>query len=145
MSSSVLIFFLCMFSDFLKSFSHLSSRYIKHAIELLSKSDHDILLRMYDPTIKEENKKRLRDMSNNYHPRMDEMLCNVGMKSRTTNIIPMLVNINGSGYFEDRRPPSHTDPYEAAEGIVKACVFGDLLMPEFKSLKNLTLLDHSNE
>jgi len=123
----------------------LSSRYIKRAIELLSKTDNDILLRMYDPTPKEENKKRLRNMSNNYHPRMDDILCNVGIKSRTTIRIPMLVNINGIGYFEDRRPPSNTDPYAAAEGIVKACVFGDFLMPEFKSLKTPTLLDHSNE
>ena len=108
---------------------------------MLAKSDQDTILRMYDPTIAEENKDRLSNQSGHWHPKYEEFVCDVANKELTTIRIPPLVNARGCGYFEDRRPSSTIDPYAAADGIVRACIFGDFLKPEFKSMKDLSVWD----
>lgn len=117
------------------------SRFIRRAIEILANSEEGPLLRMYDPTLTEENKKRLRDTFFSFHPQLNKFVVNVGDKKVTTIRIPPLVDAKNCGYFEDRRPPSTIDPYAAAEGIVRASIFGDFLTPGFEQLKNLKFWD----
>lgn len=107
---------------------------IKCAIDVLSKSDQEPLLRSYDPSLTEENKERLNNTSGHWHPKMDVFVDDVANKEFTTIRIPPLVAKNGCGYFEDRRPSSKIDPYAAATAIVKACVFGVYLKPEHKDM-----------
>lgn len=96
---------------------------------------------MYDPTLTEENKKRLGDTSNLWHPQLHNFLCDASNKAQSSVRIPPLVSINGYGYFEDRRPSSTIDPYAAAEGIVRASIFGDFLLPGNEDLKDLSIWD----
>lgn len=121
------------------------NRFIHHAINLLSKSDEDALLRMYDPTLTEENKERLGDTTSLWHPQLHNFLCDASNKAMSSVRIPPLVTVNGCGYLEDRRPSSTIDPYAAAEGIVRASVFGDFLLPGNEALKDLAIWDTDPE
>ncbi|CAC5398559.1 glnA [Mytilus coruscus] len=116
-------------------------KFIRHAINLLANSDEDPLLQMYDPTLNQENKERLTNTSGVWHPQLHKFVCDVGKKELVTVRIPPLVNINGCGYFEDRRPSSALDPYAAADGIVRSSIFGDFLNSGFDSLKDLSVWD----
>jgi hypothetical protein len=98
---------------------------------------------MYDPTPKEENMERLLNVSGHCHPQMDDFYCEVTNKELTTIRIPPLVFHNGCGYFEDRRTSSDIDPYAASAGIVRACIFGDFLKPDYESLEDLTFWDNT--
>ena len=107
---------------------------------MMAKSDQEPILCMYDPTIDE----RLSNQSRHWHPSFEEFVFDVGNKELTTIRIPLLVHARGFGYFEDRRPSSSLDPYAAADGIVKACIFGDFLKPEYRSMKELSVWDEDD-
>lgn len=95
----------------------------------------------YDPTKESANSIRLQDTVGLYHPRLNEFVLGVANKIHTSVRIPPLVHKNGYGYFEDRRPSSELDPYSAADGLVRACIFGDFLKPEYQHLKDLRFWD----
>lgn len=116
-------------------------RFIRHAIDMLSKSDEDALLKMYDPTLTQENKERLTNTSSPWHPQLHKFTCDATNKAKSSVRIPPLVIVNECGYLEDRRPSSTIDPYAASEGIVKACIFGDFLNPGCESLKDVSIWD----
>ncbi|XP_052104619.1 glutamine synthetase-like [Mytilus californianus] len=116
-------------------------KFIRHAIDMLSKSDEDALLKMYDPTLTQENKERLTNTSSPWHPQLHKFIYDATNKAKSSVRIPPLVIVNECGYLEDRRPSSTIDPYAAAEGIVKACIFGDFLNPGFESLKDVSFWD----
>ena len=47
---------------------------------------------------------------------------NYGVANRGASVrIPRLVEINGKGYFEDRRPASNIDPYLATAKLAETC------------------------
>uniref|UniRef100_K1PQH3 glutamine synthetase n=1 Tax=Magallana gigas TaxID=29159 RepID=K1PQH3_MAGGI len=118
------------------------TRYIMHAIELLSKSHQQELFKCYDPSPDSENTKRMESQNTEHWiPKVDEFTFGVGLKRSTTVRIPKLVDMDGRGYFEDRRPGSNMDPYAAADVLVRACILGDFLKPGFEYLKNLCLPD----
>lgn len=115
-------------------------RFIRHAIQLLANSYDEPLLRFYDPSLTEENKDRLKNTLCTWHPQ-NQFVCRVGDKQYASVRIPTLVDQNNCGYFEDRRPSSKVDPYAAAEGLVRACIFGEFLKPGNEHLKDLTFWD----
>lgn len=113
-----------------------------HAIEMLSKSHQQELFKSYDPSPDSENTKRMESQNTEHWiPKVDEFTFGVGLKRSTTVRIPKLVDMDGRGYFEDRRPGSNMDPYAAADVLVRACILGDFLKPGFEYLKNLCLPD----
>lgn len=116
-------------------------RFIRHAIDILSKSSEEPLLGYYDPTKESANSIRLQDTAFKFHPRFNEFVFDVANKRLTSVRIPPLVHENGYGYFEDRRPSSELDPYSAADGLVRACIFGDFLKPEYQHLQDLRFWD----
>lgn len=115
--------------------------FIRHAIDILSKSSEEPLLGYYDPTKELANSIRLQDTISQYHPRLNEFVFDAANKKLTSVRIPQFVQDNGYGYFEDRRPSSELDPYSAADGLVRACIFGDFLKPEYQHLKDLRFWD----
>lgn len=129
--------------QFLKSYNVIFShfRFIRHAIDILSKSSEEPLLEYYDPTKELANSIRLQDTISQYHPRLNEFVFDAANKKFTSVRIPQFVQDNGYGYFEDRRPSSELDPYSAADGLVRACIFGDFLKPEYQHLKDLRFWD----
>lgn len=129
--------------QFLKAYNVIFShfRFIRHAIDILSKSSEEPLLGYYDPTKESANSIRLRDTISKYHPRSNEFVFDAANKKLTSVRIPQFVEENGYGYFEDRRPSSELDPYSAADGLVRACIFGDFLKPEYQHLKDLRFWD----
>ncbi|XP_061176276.1 glutamine synthetase-like [Saccostrea echinata] len=116
-------------------------RFIHHAINILSKSDQKPLLKIYDQTIEEANTDRLSNKKVKGHPVIDEFVFDGANKAITTVRIPPLVAWERRGYLEDRRPPSSVDPYAAAAGMIRACIFGDFLKPGNESLKDLSVWD----
>ena len=104
-------------------------------MKLLEHSDEDKLLNMYDPVLVSENIQRLTNPHGiGGHPRYGQFVNMVADKEYSTVRIPPLVEIDGCGYFEDRRPSSALDPYSAADGIIRASIFGDFLKPGFEHL-----------
>ena len=95
---------------------------------------------MYDPALLKENKERLLNAGGiGGHPILGQFVGGGSGKEFETVRIPPQVKINGCGYLEDRRPSSALDPYSAAEGIVKAVVFGEYLKADIReSLRNDT-------
>lgn len=116
-------------------------RFIHHAINVLAKSDPLPLLKLYDQTLEHDNTERLTNTSGHWHPKQDEFVFEGDKKEFTTIRIPPLVEAEGRGYMEDRRPPSSVDPYAAATGLVRACIFGDFLRPGNEQLKDLSVWD----
>lgn len=114
-------------------------KFIHHAINVLAKSDPIPLLKLYDQTLEHDNKERLSNTSGHWHPKQDEFVFEGDKKEFTTIRIPPLVEAEGRGYMEDRRPPSSVDPYAAAAGLVRACIFGDFLRPGNEQLKDLSV------
>ncbi|XP_062592490.1 glutamine synthetase-like [Saccostrea cucullata] len=116
-------------------------RFIHHAIDVLSKSDQKPLLKIYDQTIDEANTVRLSNNKIEGHPIIDDFVFDGAHKRVSTVRIPPLVAWERRGYMEDRRPPSSVDPYAAAAGLIRACIFGDFLKPGNESLKDLSIWD----
>lgn len=93
---------------------------IKKAIDGLSKY-HDRHIMLYDPTLGEDNKRRLTGLHET--ARIDQFT--FGVANRGASIrIPRQVNRDGCGYLEDRRPSSNCDPYSVTEAIVRSTVTG---------------------
>ncbi|XP_022294671.2 glutamine synthetase-like [Crassostrea virginica] len=117
-------------------------RFIRHAIEILSHSYQEEMYKQYDPSADSANTQRMQSQkTEHWIPRVNEFTFGVGKKRLTTIRIPKLVDIQGCGYFEDRRPGSNLDPYAAADVLVRASILGDFLKPGFEHLKDLSLWD----
>ncbi|KAK3096591.1 hypothetical protein FSP39_001534 [Pinctada imbricata] len=99
-------------------------QHINKAIEMLSKSDQGPLLKMYDPTFGVDNAERMKE--SHWSPSMNFESA-VGNKQTCTIRIPSMVNVNGRGYLEDRRPPANIEPYAASEALVRACILGEFM------------------
>ena len=95
---------------------------------------------MYDPRLTGNDIERL-ETFHKKNTKFSSFVVNIGKKRFTTIRIPPLVDAEGCGYFEDRRPPGLVDPYAAAEGIVRASIFGDYLKPGYEHLKDLSFWD----
>ena len=100
------------------------------------------MYKQYDPSADSANTQRMQSQkTEHWIPRVNEFTFGVGKKRLTTIRIPKLVDIQGCGYFEDRRPGSNLDPYAAADVLVRASILGDFLKPGFEHLKELSLWD----
>jgi glutamine synthetase len=78
------------------------------------KEAHEMHMESYG----EDNKLRLTGT----HETANYDVFSYGIGTRNTSIrIPNIVNKNGYGYFEDRRPASNIDPYKVTSLIFKTC------------------------
>uniref|UniRef100_A0A914DET3 glutamine synthetase n=1 Tax=Acrobeloides nanus TaxID=290746 RepID=A0A914DET3_9BILA len=88
---------------------------ILEACEKLS-TVHKEHLAYYDPAQGKDNARRMTGRFTS--PPLEN--CVVGVMDRNASLrVPLLVEQNGCGYFEDRRPASNCDPYLVTEAIVK--------------------------
>uniref|UniRef100_A0A914Z117 Glutamine synthetase n=1 Tax=Panagrolaimus superbus TaxID=310955 RepID=A0A914Z117_9BILA len=92
---------------------------ILSAIDKLSKS-HAEHIAYYDPTGGKDNERRLTGQ----HETASISEFSYGVASRCSSIrIPRQTEVDGFGYFEDRRPSSNCDPYCVTEAIMRtACL-----------------------
>uniref|UniRef100_A0A914DZH4 glutamine synthetase n=1 Tax=Acrobeloides nanus TaxID=290746 RepID=A0A914DZH4_9BILA len=93
---------------------------ILEACEKLSKA-HKEHLAYYDAAQGKDNARRM--IGRSTAPPLEE--CVVGIMNRTASIrVPLMVEQNGCGYLEDRRPAANCDPYLVTEAIVKTVCLG---------------------
>lgn len=96
-------------------------KHIHDAIEKLAKR-HDYHIRMYDPNLGADNKRRLTGL----HETSDIHTFSSGVAHRGASIrIPRQCAEDGKGYMEDRRPSSNCDPYSVTEAIVRTVVLNE--------------------
>lgn len=87
------------------------------AIDRLSKV-HNEHIAYYDPTGGKDNERRLTGQ----HETATIGKFSSGVASRCSSIrIPRQTEVDGFGYFEDRRPSSNCDPYSVTDAIVRTC------------------------
>jgi len=93
---------------------------IVSAIEKLSKS-HREHIAYYDPSGGKDNERRLTGL----HETASIQQFSYGVASRASSVrIPRQTQIDGYGYFEDRRPSSNCDPYAVTDAVVRTCCLG---------------------
>ncbi|KAH7706535.1 Protein GLN-3 b [Aphelenchoides avenae] len=93
---------------------------ILKAIERLSHS-HREHIAYYDPSGGKDNERRL----TGEHETASITQFSSGVASRNTSIrIPRQTEVDGFGYFEDRRPSSNCDPYAVTDAVVRTCCLG---------------------
>uniref|UniRef100_A0A914I3J9 Glutamine synthetase n=1 Tax=Globodera rostochiensis TaxID=31243 RepID=A0A914I3J9_GLORO len=91
--------------------------HILDAIECLSKSHHEHIA-YYDPTGGRDNERRLTGL----HETATIATFSHGVASRCSSVrIPRQTEVDGFGYFEDRRPSSNCDPYLVTDALVRTC------------------------
>uniref|UniRef100_A0A915E124 Glutamine synthetase n=1 Tax=Ditylenchus dipsaci TaxID=166011 RepID=A0A915E124_9BILA len=90
------------------------------AIECLSKA-HNAHIAYYDPSGGKDNERRLTGQ----HETASISKFSYGVASRCSSVrIPRQTDVDGCGYFEDRRPSSNCDPYAVTDAIVRTCCLG---------------------
>lgn len=90
------------------------------AIDKLSKA-HNEHIAYYDPSGGIDNARRLTGQ----HETASISNFSYGVASRAASIrIPRQTEVDGHGYFEDRRPSSNCDPYSVTDAIVRTCQLG---------------------
>uniref|UniRef100_A0A914BY79 glutamine synthetase n=1 Tax=Acrobeloides nanus TaxID=290746 RepID=A0A914BY79_9BILA len=100
---------------------------IFEACEKLVKN-HSQHLAYYDASEGKDNIKRL--VGGMGAPSINE--CTYGVMSRSASIrIPLLVEKNGCGYLEDRRPAANCDPYLVTEVIIRTVCLNRKLSRDF--------------
>ncbi|KAF7638272.1 Glutamine synthetase [Meloidogyne graminicola] len=93
---------------------------ILNAIEALSKSHHEHIA-YYDPAGGKDNERRLTGL----HETATINKFSYGVASRCSSVrIPRQTEVDGYGYFEDRRPSSNCDPYLVTDALVRTCCLG---------------------
>nr|CAD2122201.1 unnamed protein product [Meloidogyne enterolobii] len=93
---------------------------ILNAIEALSKSHHEHIA-YYDPSGGKDNERRLTGL----HETATIDKFSYGVASRCSSVrIPRQTEVDGYGYFEDRRPSSNCDPYLVTDALVRTCCLG---------------------
>jgi glutamine synthetase len=90
------------------------------AIEKLSKA-HAEHIAYYDPSGGKDNERRLTGA----HETASINKFSYGVAHRGSSVrIPRQTQVDGYGYFEDRRPSSNCDPYSVTDAIVRTCCLG---------------------
>ncbi|KAI1714344.1 glutamine synthetase, beta-Grasp domain-containing protein [Ditylenchus destructor] len=93
---------------------------IVKAIECLAKA-HFEHIAYYDPTGGRDNERRLTGK----HETASMSKFSYGVASRCSSVrIPRQTEVDGYGYFEDRRPSSNCDPYAVTDAVVRTCLLG---------------------
>jgi len=93
---------------------------IINAIESLSHA-HLEHIAYYDPSGGKDNERRLTGR----HETASIGQFSYGVASRAASVrIPRQTEVDGYGYFEDRRPSSNCDPYSVTDAIVRTCLLG---------------------
>ncbi|KAI6234665.1 Glutamine synthetase 2 cytoplasmic [Aphelenchoides fujianensis] len=93
---------------------------IVSAIERLSHA-HREHIAYYDPSEGRDNERRLTGL----HETASISNFSYGVASRCSSVrIPRQTEVDGFGYFEDRRPSSNCDPYSVTDAIVRTCCLG---------------------
>jgi len=93
---------------------------IINAIECLSHAHHEHIA-YYDPSGGKDNERRLTGR----HETASIGQFSYGVASRAASVrIPRQTEVDGYGYFEDRRPSSNCDPYAVTDAIVRTCCLG---------------------
>jgi glutamine synthetase len=93
---------------------------ILSAIDKLSHA-HREHIAYYDPSGGKDNERRLTGL----HETASISAFSYGVASRCSSVrIPRQTEVDGFGYFEDRRPSSNCDPYSVTDAIVRTCCLG---------------------
>jgi len=93
---------------------------ILNSIECLSKA-HNEHIAYYDPSGGRDNERRLTGK----HETASISKFTSGVASRCSSVrIPRQTEVDGYGYFEDRRPSSNCDPYAVTDAMVRTCLLG---------------------
>ncbi|XP_063680975.1 glutamine synthetase-like [Bolinopsis microptera] len=91
---------------------------IKEAMANFEKK-HDEHIQAYDPNMGEDNKRRLTGA----HETASFHKFTYGVANRGASVrIPRHVELEGCGYFEDRRPSSNADPYTVTSMIIQTMI-----------------------
>lgn len=94
---------------------------IYEAIKKLEKR-HNLHIKAYDPQGGRDNLRRLTGL----HETSSVMDFSYGTANRGCSIrIPRLVDDEGCGYFEDRRPSSNCDPYAVTDVFVRTTILDE--------------------
>jgi glutamine synthetase len=94
---------------------------ILSAIDKLSKCHHEHIA-YYDPTGGKDNERRL----TGHHETASIDQFSYGVAHRGSSIrIPRQTEVDGYGYFEDRRPSSNCDPYLVTAAIIRTICLND--------------------
>uniref|UniRef100_A0A915MN39 glutamine synthetase n=1 Tax=Meloidogyne javanica TaxID=6303 RepID=A0A915MN39_MELJA len=93
------------------------ARYLLHRVA----EEFGVIIAYYDPSGGKDNERRLTGL----HETATIDKFSYGVASRCSSVrIPRQTEVDGYGYFEDRRPSSNCDPYLVTDALVRTCCLG---------------------